>query len=39
MNMLKPKLECDLYEDVLPWLMAKKEAYTGDQEDAAEIAE
>ena len=37
MSMLNPKLERDLYQDVLPWLMSQKEVFTVDQIDAAEL--
>lgn len=30
MKLLHPKLEVDLYQDVLPWLMNQKDAFTGD---------
>lgn len=30
MNMMHPKLEGDLYEEVLPWLMDQKEKFTLD---------
>lgn len=30
MSMLQPKLECDLHENVLPWLMNQKDAFTCD---------
>jgi hypothetical protein len=37
MSMLKPKLECELHEDVLPWLMNQKNAFTDDQSDARNV--
>lgn len=30
MSLLNAKLDCDLHEDVLPWLMAKKETFSVD---------
>ena len=39
MSLLHPKLECDLHEDVLPWLMAKKETFSTDQDDSIKMAD
>ena len=30
MSMLNPRIECDLHEDVLPWLKAKIASFTGE---------
>jgi len=30
MNMMNPKLEIDLHENVLPWLMNQKEKFIAD---------
>ena len=38
MSMLHPKIECDLHEDVLPWLMDQKEKFTEDAESAEKMA-
>ncbi len=35
---MKPSLECDLHQDVLPWLMEQKEAFSNDAEEAEKIA-
>ena len=29
MSMMNKKLECDLHEEVLPWLMDQKDIFTG----------
>ena len=39
MSLLQPKLECDLHEDVLPWLMSKKETFSTGQDDAVKMAD
>ena len=39
MSLLNAKLECDLHEDVLPWLMEKKETFSTDQEDSIKMAD
>ena len=38
MGLLQPKMECDLYEDVLPWLLAKRDEFLGDQESAVSLS-
>jgi hypothetical protein len=38
MSLLHPKLECDLHEDVLPWLMEQKDAFSKDSADAEGMA-
>ena len=38
MSMMNKKLECDLNEEVLPWLMDQKEVFTGYQKDSVELA-
>ena len=30
MSMMEPKIECDLHEDVLPWLKGKIAKFTRD---------
>ena len=39
MSMLNSKLECDLHEDVLPWLMAEKEKFTHYSDEAVRMSE
>lgn len=38
MSMMEPKIECDLHEDVLPWLKEKIAKFTEDDNQAVEMA-
>ena len=38
MSMMEPKIECDLHEDVLPWLKEKIAKFTEDDCQAVEMA-
>ena len=38
MSMMEPKIECDLHEDVLPWLKEKIAKFTEDDSQAVEMA-
>lgn len=39
MNMMNPKLDCDLHESVLPWLMNQKEKFSADQKDSSAVTD
>ena len=39
MNMMKPKLDTDLHENVLPWLMNQRDAHTNNMKDSDNMAE
>ena len=36
-SMLNPKIECDLHEDVLPWLKAKIASFSGEDNQAVDM--
>ena len=38
MSMMDPKIECELHEDVLPWLKAKMNEFTNDDTQAVQMA-
>ena len=39
MSMLKPQLERDIHQTVLPWLVNQKESFTCDKKDAIAMSE
>ena len=39
MSMLKPKLDRDIHQTVLPWLQNQKEAFTCDKKDAIKMSD
>lgn len=39
MSMLKPELERDIHQTVLPWLQNQKHAFTADKQDAIKMSE
>ena len=39
MSMLKPELERDIHQTVLPWLQNQKHAFTADKKDAIKMSE
>jgi hypothetical protein len=39
MNLMKPEAECNLYEDVLPWLLAKRDMFIKEQSDAVQVSD
>ena len=38
MGLMQPKVEIDLYEDVLPWLLKKRDEFLGDQSGAKNVS-
>ncbi len=38
MSLLHPKIECDLHEEVLPWLMEQKDVFSKDANEAEDMA-
>ena len=38
LGLMNTKTECDLYQDVLPWLMAKRNEFMASQEAQVEVA-
>lgn len=39
MSLMRPKVEIDLYNDVLPWLLAKRDEFLGDAKSSVEVSE
>ena len=39
MSMLKPQLERDIHQTVLPWLQNQKQAFTDDKKNAIKMSE
>jgi len=36
---MQPKMTSDLYEDVLPWLLAKRDEFLADQSNALDVSQ
>ena len=38
MGLMEAKVEIDLYQDVLPWLLNKRDSFLGDQTQAVDVS-